>query len=206
MDNLFPESSRRPILATAGVDEAGRGPLAGPVVVAAVILPDCFDIDGIVDSKKLDAAKRERAADRIRAATIWRIERSEAEEIDRINILRATLEAMRRAVSALPRQPDAVIVDGNRLPVGVDARWRAEVRGDARFPCVAAASILAKTERDRIMRAYAEKYPQYGFDRHFGYPTLDHLAALAAFGPSPIHRLSFAPVQAQEQPCLTFDG
>lgn len=205
MYNLFPDFNHRPVLATAGVDEAGRGPLAGPVVVAAVILPDGFGVEGIDDSKKLDPRQRALAAERIRSAAVWHVEFSEAEEIDRINILRATLEAMRRAVNALPQRPDEVIVDGNRLPPGVDSRWRAEVRGDARFPCVAAASILAKTARDRIMLEYAEKYPEYGFDRHFGYPTPDHLEALAKFGPSPIHRLSFAPLQPQEQLCLAFD-
>lgn len=206
MRSLFPDFNQPPVATTAGVDEAGRGPLAGPVVVAAVILPAGFPLDGIDDSKKLDSKARATAAERIRAGAIWHIERSEPQEIDRLNILRATMEAMRRAVEGLPVRPDEVIVDGNRLPVGVDERWRAEVRADARFQCVAAASILAKTERDRVMSAYSQKYPGYGFDRHFGYPTPDHLEALAKLGPSPIHRLSFGPLHLKEQLCLAFDG
>lgn len=186
----------------AGVDEAGRGPLAGPVVTAAVILPEGMDLTGIDDSKKLDAAKRETLALRIRAEAVWAIAEADVEQIDRENILWATMSAMERAVAGLPQRPIEVWVDGNRVPPGLVAIGRAIVDGDALHACIGAASILAKCHRDALMREYHELYPMYGFDRHFGYATPEHLAALAEHGPCPIHRRSFAPVRANDQLCL----
>lgn len=186
----------------AGVDEAGRGPLAGPVVTAAVILPDGMDLTGIDDSKKLDPAKREALALRIRAEAIWAIAEADVEQIDRQNILWATMSAMELAVTKLAKRPTEVWVDGNRVPPGLAGIGRAIVDGDALHACIGAASILAKCHRDALMRDYHEIYPEYGFDRHFGYATPEHLAALAEHGPCPIHRRSFAPVRANDQPCL----
>jgi ribonuclease HII len=189
-------------LLIAGVDEAGRGPLAGPVVAAAAILPEGMDLDGIDDSKKLDAVVREALADRIRGQAIWAIAEIDVAQIDRDNILWATMRAMERAVADLPQAPAEVWVDGNRVPPGLASIGRAIVDGDALHACIAAASIIAKCHRDALMRAYHEQYPQYGFDRHFGYATPEHLAALAEHGPCPIHRRSFAPVRAKEQLCF----
>ena len=186
----------------AGLDEAGRGPLAGPVVAAAVILPKGFRYAGIDDSKKLDARKRAELEVRIRAKAVYAIEVAEVEEIDRINILWASMAAMRRAFEKLGRDVPAY-VDGNILPPGLTGT--AVVDGDAKIVCIAAASILAKTARDRIMTAYAEVYPEYGFERHFGYSTPEHFKALEKFGPCPIHRRSFAPCRVDEQPCLIFE-
>lgn len=176
----------------AGVDEAGRGPLAGPVVAAAVIL--CPDgIAGLADSKVLSAAKRAQLEAEIRAHCIFGIGMASVEDIDAINILQATMLAMRRAVEALGTDPGHVLVDGNRLP-----NWRysaqAIVKGDALHPCISAASILAKQERDRMMQAAAAQHPHYGWERNMGYGTPEHLAALRAHGPCPLHRKSFAPV------------
>lgn len=179
----------------AGADEAGRGPLAGPVTAAAVILPDAFDLDGINDSKKLDAKQREALALRIQAEADFAIVFVEPEEIDRLNILRASMAAMVRAVQALSQPPLRIIVDGNRTPEGMPAPCEAIVKGDASHAAIAAASILAKTARDRRMCELAEEYPMYGFDQHFGYPTPDHLDALRRHGPCPIHRRSFGPVR-----------
>lgn len=189
----------------AGVDEAGRGPLAGPVVVAAVILPEGFDIKGIDDSKKLDPERREELALRIRDHATYAIEFGEIEEIERINILWATMAAMSRALSALPALPVRALIDGNRLPRDLPCPAEAIIDGDALHPAISAASILAKTTRDAYMRTMAERYPIYGFDRHFGYSTPEHLAALREFGPCPIHRRSFAPCRPDEQLCLSFD-
>lgn len=186
----------------AGVDEAGRGPLAGPVVTAAVILPEGMDLTGIDDSKKLDPAKREALALRIRAEAIWSIAEADVEQIDRQNILWATMSAMELAVTKLAQRPTEVWVDGNRVPPGLAGIGRAIVDGDALHACIGAASILAKCHRDALMREYHELYPEYGFDRHFGYATPEHLAALAEHGPCPIHRRSFAPVRANDQLCL----
>lgn len=176
----------------AGVDEAGRGPLAGPVVAAAVILCD-GGIDGLDDSKKLSARRRAALEIEIKARCRWAIGVADVEEIDRINILQATFQAMIRAVDALPLAPQMVMVDGNRLP-----RWkyRAEaiIGGDALHPCISAASILAKEHRDRMMRAAAHEYPDYGWDSNMGYGTKAHVAALRQHGPTPLHRRSFAPV------------
>ena len=178
----------------AGVDEAGRGPLAGPVVAAAVILDDLHPITGLADSKKLTARRRERLYDEILAkALCCSIAEASVQEIDQLNILQATLLAMQRAVSGLRLKPLKVLVDGNRLPV-LDVRAEAVVQGDALVPAISAASILAKVHRDRLCQSLHAQYPAYGFDRHKGYGTAEHLNALAAHGPSPSHRMSFAPV------------
>ena len=178
----------------AGVDEAGRGPLAGDVVAAAVILTDSPP-EGVTDSKMLTLERREALAERIRdEAVSWALGRATLAEIDELNILQASLLAMRRAVEALHIQPSLVLVDGNRLP-----KWpyeaRAIVKGDLTEPSIGAASILAKVQRDAEMLALHEHYPAYGFDRHKGYPTKAHLAALETAGISPVHRRSFGPVR-----------
>ena len=178
----------------AGVDEVGRGPLAGDVVAAAVILTDSPP-EGVTDSKMLTPERREALAERIRdEAVSWALGRATLAEIDELNILQASLLAMRRAVEALAIQPSLVLVDGNRLP-----KWpyeaRAIVKGDLTEPSIGAASILAKVQRDAEMLALHEHYPAYGFDRHKGYPTKAHLAALETAGISPVHRRSFGPVR-----------
>ena len=190
----------------AGVDEVGRGPLAGDVVAAAVILTDSPP-EGVTDSKMLAPERREALAERIRdEAVSWALGRATVAEIDELNILQASLLAMRRAVEALPIQPSLVLVDGNRLP-----RWpyeaRAIVKGDLTEPSIGAASILAKVQRDAEMLALHEHYPAYGFDRHKGYPTKAHLAALETAGISPVHRRSFGPVRrllADPEVCLLY--
>ena len=182
-------------LGLCGVDEAGRGPLAGPVTAAAVMLDPERPIDGLRDSKKLSAAARERLADEIReCAVAWCVAEASVEEIDQLNILQATLLAMQRAVAGLSRAPDDVWVDGNRCP---DWAWRSQavVKGDDKVAAIAAASILAKTERDHFMRRLHDDYPDYGFAQHMGYGTAVHLAALKAHGACPQHRRSFAPVK-----------
>ena len=180
----------------AGVDEAGRGPLAGPVVAAAVILDELKPIEHLGDSKVISPRRRERLFDEIRAqALACCIAEASVEEIDRLNILQATLLAMQRAVAGLRLAPRLVLVDGNRLPVlGMPAE--AIVKGDARVPAISAASILAKVYRDRLCEALHEAHPAYGFARHKGYPTADHLAALQAHGACVAHRRSYAPVRA----------
>ena len=181
----------------AGVDEAGRGPLAGPVVVASVILDPARPISGLADSKALSAARRELLAIEIRRhAFAFAICAVEAEEIDRLNILAATMAGMSRAVAALSRRPLLALIDGNRIPHDLPCRGQAIVRGDASEPAISAASILAKTERDRIMCALDHIHPGYDFARHKGYPTAAHLTALERLGPCPQHRRSFAPVRA----------
>jgi ribonuclease HII len=178
-----------------GVDEAGRGPLAGPVYAAAVILDPARPIEGLADSKKLSEKKRERLALEIRAkALAFGIASASVEEIDAINILQATLLAMRRAVAALPLRPAQALIDGNRCPP-LDMPARAIVGGDALEPAISAASILAKTARDAEMLRIHADYPQYALDRHKGYDTAAHRAALVAFGPAHFHRKSFAPVR-----------
>jgi ribonuclease HII len=178
----------------AGVDEAGRGPLAGPVVAAAVILDQRHPIQGLADSKKLTALRRERLFDEIRAkALCCSIAEASVEEIDRLNILQATLVAMRRAVAGLRLKPNKVLVDGNRLPT-LDVLAEAIVGGDALVPAISAASILAKVHRDRWCLTLDQQYPQYGFAQHKGYGTAAHLAALRAHGPCAQHRTSFRPV------------
>lgn len=182
----------------AGVDEAGRGPLAGPVAVAAVILPKGVRLPGLDDSKRVAAADRERLAEVIRRETTWALTWAEPDEIETRNILWATLAAMERAIDQLSEPPTAILVDGNRVPPGLVGRARAVVGGDAKLACIAAASILAKVARDQRMREYAEMYPGYGFERHFGYPTPDHMAALRELGPCPIHRPGFGPVPPRQ--------
>lgn len=183
-------------LLIAGVDEAGRGPLAGPVVAAAVILDPAKPIDGLMDSKKLSAAKRAQLAPIIRAeATAWCLGEASVAEIDELNILHATMLAMRRAVAGLAIMPEQALIDGNRIPADLPCPARAIVKGDALEPCISAASILAKTYRDALLIDLAKIYPDYGFEQHKGYGTKQHLAALAAHGPTPAHRMSFAPVR-----------
>jgi len=187
----------------AGVDEAGRGPLAGPVFAAAVILDPLRPIDGLADSKKLSAAARERLAPIIRARSLaWGIGMADAEEIDALNILGATWLAMRRALLALPLHPAHVRVDGNRCPpstgLGFDCRFSAVVGGDATVAEISAASILAKVGRDAWMCQAAQAYPGYGFERHKGYPTSSHVQALARLGPCRLHRRSFAPLKSPD--------
>jgi ribonuclease HII len=178
----------------AGVDEAGRGPLAGPVVAAAVILDDLRPIQGLNDSKKLTPLRREKLYDEIRAkALCCSIAQASVEEIDRLNILQATLLAMRRAVEGLRLKPCKVLVDGNRLPV-LDVLAEAIVRGDATVPSISAASILAKVTRDRWCAELDQRFPQYGFAGHKGYGTAEHLAALRTHGACPEHRRTFSPV------------
>lgn len=190
----------------AGVDEAGRGPLAGPVMVAAVVLDPARRIDGLEDSKRLTEAAREALSAEIQAkARAWAIVAVEAEEIDRLNILRATLEGMRRAVAMLTPAPARVLVDGNRLPPGLSMPAEALVKGDARVAAISAASILAKVARDRRMREAEALHPGYGFALHKGYPTPAHLEALQRLGPCPLHRRSFAPVRECCHPGL-FQG
>ncbi|MEK7734908.1 MAG: ribonuclease HII [Pseudomonadota bacterium] len=181
-------------LLIAGVDEAGRGPLAGPVVAGAVILDPDRPIEGLADSKVLSAARRESLAEAIREQSLcWALGQAEAEEIDRLNILQATLLAMQRAVAALARAPDKALIDGNRCP-RLSCPAEAIVKGDATVPAISAASIIAKVHRDHIMTELDSRYPGYGFLQHKGYPTRVHLQALERQGVSPIHRLSFAPV------------
>ena len=178
----------------AGVDEAGRGPLAGPVVAAAVILDDLNPIKGLADSKKLSALRREKLYDEIQAkALCCSIALATVEEIDALNILQATLLAMKRAVEGLRLKPNKVLVDGNRLPTLVMVA-EAIVKGDALVPVISAASILAKVYRDRWCAEFHLEYPQYGFAGHKGYGTERHLAALREHGACPQHRRSFAPV------------
>ncbi len=179
----------------AGVDEVGRGPLAGPVIAAAVILEARRPIEGIDDSKRLSAKRREALAPEIRErARAWALGRAEVEEIDRLNILRAALLAMYRAVVALVVPPDVAYVDGNIAPA-LPCATVTVVGGDGKLAAIGAASILAKVARDAEMRALAEHYQDYGFERHKGYATAEHLAALERCGPTPIHRRSFAPVR-----------
>ena len=185
---LKPESS---LGLVCGIDEAGRGPLAGPVFAAAVILPAEWEPQGLNDSKKLSPKKREQLFHEITAgASAYSIAFATEKEIDEVNILQATFLAMRRALEGLPLTPDFALVDGNRDP-GLGIPTRCEVKGDGRYACIAAASILAKVSRDRVMAEYDAVYPQYGFLRHKGYGTKEHCEALRAFGPCPIHRNSF---------------
>ncbi|WMW82408.1 ribonuclease HII [Undibacterium cyanobacteriorum] len=179
-----------------GVDEAGRGPLAGPVTAAAVILDPNNPIDGLRDSKKLSEAQRDALAIEIKEkALAWSIAECSEQEIDELNILQATMLAMRRAVEGLKIQPSLALIDGNRCPV-MPVRSEAIVKGDDKVPAISAASILAKTARDHLLARLHEQYPQYALDQHKGYPTALHLERLRAFGVSPIHRKSYAPVKA----------
>ncbi|MBB2483946.1 ribonuclease HII [Mitsuaria sp. WAJ17] len=181
---------------TAGVDEAGRGPLAGPVVAAAVILDDEHPIAGLADSKVLSEKRREQLFDEIRAkALCCCIAEASVEEIDELNILQATMLAMRRAVEGLRLKPAKVLVDGNRLPT-LKIPAEAIVKGDAKVKAISAASILAKVHRDRLCRQWHASHPEYGFAGHKGYPTAEHLQALREHGLTPWHRRSFGPVKA----------
>lgn len=187
----------------AGVDEAGRGPLAGPVVVAAVILDPRRPIAGLADSKVLSEAQRDTLAPRIRARAIaWSVVAVDIDEIERLNILGATLIGMRRALIALAVAPTLALIDGNRLPRELPCPARAIVDGDASEAAISAASILAKTARDRIMRELDPMHPGYGFARHKGYATPEHLAALQRLGPCRVHRVGFAPVRRLIAPAL----
>lgn len=191
LDLFAPEQFSR----IAGVDEVGRGCLAGPVVAAAVILDPNRPIKGLRDSKKLSAKKRDELAEEIKEkALAWSVAAMGPEVIDKINILQATLKAMKAAVEKLPVEPDFVQVDGNKLPKW---KWLSEavVKGDDKVEWISAASIIAKTTRDAYMDKIAELYPQYGFEHHVGYGTAEHLKALKAYGPTPIHRKTFAPVR-----------
>ncbi|CAM3490966.1 ribonuclease HII [Halomonas sp. FME1] len=181
----------------AGVDEVGRGPLVGSVVAAAVILDSAHPIEGLTDSKKLSARRREALDKQIRARAIaFAIAEASAAEVDALNIYHATHLAMRRAIDALAPSAEYLLIDGNKLP-GHRLPGQAVVKGDARHAAIAAASILAKVWRDAQMVTLDMRYPEYGFARHKGYPTKEHLAALSAHGPLPEHRRSFAPVQRQ---------
>ena len=180
-----------------GIDEAGRGPLAGPVVAAAVILDPARPIAGLNDSKKLSERKRELLAVLVRErAVAWAVAEASVEEIDRLNILQATMLAMQRAVAGLSVRPDSALVDGNRCPV-LEMPVEAVIKGDGKIASIAAASILAKTVRDAGMLALHLRYPQYGFASHMGYPTAAHFKALEDHGASPVHRRSFGPVARQ---------
>lgn len=184
------------VLLLAGVDEVGRGPLAGPVTAAAVILDPKCPVVGLKDSKRLSQAQRERLAQQIQQTSLaWALGWADVREIDTLNILQASLLAMQRAVAALSLRPEAVWVDGNQLPA-----WnhpsQAIVGGDAQVPAISAASIIAKVARDNLMQQWDSLYPGYGLAQHKGYPTAAHLAALRRLGPSAIHRRSFAPVAA----------
>lgn len=179
---------------TAGVDEAGRGPLAGPVVAAAVILDPNNPIEGLADSKKLTAKKREALEPLIKErALAWCVAEASVEEIDEINILQATMLAMQRAVAGLQVQPEFVQVDGNRIPK-LPMMAEAIVKGDAKVQAISAASILAKTHRDAYMMEQAKKYPGYGFENHMGYGTAEHIKAVETLGVLPIHRKTFKPI------------
>lgn len=179
----------------AGVDEAGRGPLVGSVVAAAVILDPQNPIEGLNDSKKLSEKKRNSLAIEIREkALAWSVSSVDEKEIDRINILQASLLAMKRAVESLSQSPDMVLVDGNKCP-DISYKVEAIVKGDSKVAAISAASILAKVDRDRQMVELHEQYPQYGFDRHKGYPTKVHMELLNQHGPCPLHRKSFSPVK-----------
>lgn len=189
---------RRPI---CGVDEAGRGPLAGPVYAACVMLNPGHQIFGLADSKQLSAVRREQLASEIKSCALaWAVASASVDEIDRINILQASLLAMKRAVESLALQPAVVLVDGLHCPT-LGYPTRAVVKGDCKIPEIMAASILAKTARDAEMLALHWHFPQYGFDRHKGYPTLQHLAALQIYGACQIHRRSFAPVKLFLKAC-----
>lgn len=201
----WPRGRKEPRL-TAGVDEAGRGPLAGPLVVAAVILDPARRIDGIADSKQLTEAEREALYAKItHRALAWSVVVVEVEEIDRINIFQATMAGMQRALCALATAPELALVDGNQLPRALPCPARAIVGGDGTRLAIGAASILAKVTRDRMMQQLDPCHPAYGFARHKGYSTPEHLDALRRHGPCAIHRRSFAPVREAATPSLFHD-
>ena len=179
----------------AGVDEAGRGPLAGPVIAGAVILDPDKPIEGLRDSKRLSASRRDELFDQIRErALAWAVGRADVEEIDRINILQATMLAMSRAVEALQPSADHALIDGNRCP-DLSCTSRAIIKGDSKVPAISAASIMAKVTRDREMLDLDRRYPGYGLAQHKGYPSKAHIEALESLGVTPVHRRSYAPVR-----------
>lgn len=185
------------MILNAGVDEAGRGPLVGSVFAAAVILPAQYDLPKLTDSKKLSEKRRDTLAVLIKQqAVAWCVASADPREIHELNILQATMLAMRRAVQGLAVRPDKVWIDGNRVPPHLGVAAEAVVKGDSKIMAISAASVLAKTARDAEMYALAQRYPQYGFDQHKGYGTPQHLAALQTFGVLPEHREDFAPVRA----------
>lgn len=203
--SLFAHGDEKTIL-MCGVDEAGRGPLAGPVFAAAVILDPARPIEGLRDSKKLSEIQRLALADRIKACALaWCIAESSVEEIDSLNILQASMLAMRRAVEGLKVQPELALIDGNRCPV-MPVRSEAIVKGDDKVPAISAASILAKTARDALLVSLHQAYPHYGFDQHKGYPTALHLDRLRQHGVSPVHRRTYAPVRALLVPAQTSES
>jgi len=187
----------RDIPLVCGIDEAGRGPLAGPVVAAAVVFPRWFmpgngPLAALDDSKKLGVALREQLEPAIKTAALyWTVAAVDHETIDRLNIFQATMLAMNNAVAALPETPGMLLIDGNRFMPVLPIPHETVVKGDSKIFSIAAASVLAKTFRDAVMKQYGETYPRYGFEKHFGYPTRDHVRAVAAYGRSPIHRKSF---------------
>lgn len=192
-DYLF-ENEEKEAQIICGVDEVGRGCLAGPVVAAAVILDPNHPIEGLRDSKKLSPKKREELAEEIKQyALAWSIAEGSVQEIDQINILQSTLATMKRAVESLSVEPEMVLVDGNKLP-HIAYRCEAIVKGDDLIPAISAASIIAKTYRDRLMTILGETFPKYGFAQHVGYGTPEHLKMLDKYGPCPCHRMTFAPV------------
>lgn len=202
---LWPRGKKEPRL-TAGVDEAGRGPLAGPLVVAAVILDPARRIDGINDSKLLTAEERDALYAKItRRALCWSVVVVDVQEIDRINIFQATMAGMQRALAALSEAPELALIDGNQLPRALPCPARAIIGGDATRLAIGAASILAKVTRDRMMIAHDPCHPAYGFARHKGYSTPEHLEALRRHGPCVLHRRSFAPVREAATPSLFHD-
>ncbi len=193
--DLLPIQGLEDHLQMAGVDEAGRGPLAGPVVAAAVILPPQYHLPGLTDSKQLTAIQRESLyADIVTQALAWSVGRAEVEEIDRLDIFRASLLAMQRAILALAINPQCVFVDGRHCPK-IPYPCIAIIEGDSKIPAISAASVIAKVTRDREMTELDKQYPQYGFAEHKGYSTAKHLQTLKEFGASPLHRQSFAPVR-----------
>lgn len=188
-DFELPYRTAHPFL--CGIDEAGRGPLCGPVVAGAVILPDGFDVTPLNDSKKLSEKKREALYEQITASCIWAVGIASPEEIDAYNILNATFLAMCRAVEGLSQAPTFALVDGNKIPKGLTVPALAVVKGDAKCPSVSAASVIAKVTRDRMMADLAAQYPQYGLEQHKGYPTKEHYRRILEHGIAPIYRRSF---------------
>ncbi len=181
-------------LSIAGVDEVGRGPLAGPVMAVACILPDPFLINGVNDSKKISPSKRKSIYEELIRCVSFGVGEASVEEIDQINIFQATLLAMQRAIAKIPQKPDYLLIDGNKLP-STSIPGKAVVGGDALCLSIGAASIIAKVIRDEIMENWDKKWPEYGFAKHKGYGTKEHLEALATWGPCPLHRRSFSPVK-----------
>ncbi|WP_300528444.1 ribonuclease HII [Maricaulis sp.] len=189
-----------------GIDEAGRGPLAGPVVAAAVILPPDCPVEGLADSKKLTDARRRKLATELKAHALIGLGIAEPEEIDRLNILHATMTAMRRACLNLPILPHKAEIDGNRIPPSMPCEAEAIVKGDSKVAAISAASIIAKTVRDDLMQLAEKRFPGYGFAGHKGYPSPSHKEALMQLGPCPIHRRSYAPVRQATESAQSRDA